>query len=88
MKHISPDALTRLLPLLESLRHVGGLVERKPGIFYRRGAAFLHFHEDPSGLFADVKLDGASFTRWPVNTSTEQAALLDRLQRALGSALS
>lgn len=88
MRHASPDTLTTLLPLLEILRRVGSLVERKPGIFYRGGKAFLHFHEDPSGLFADVKLDGASFTRWPVNTSTEQAALLDRLQRALGSALS
>ena len=88
MKHASSDSLMALLPLLERLRQFGDLVERKPGIFYRRGAAFLHFHEDPSGLFADVKLDGASFTRWPVNTSTEQAALLDRLQRALGSALS
>jgi len=88
MKHAHPDALAALLPLLERLRRVGGLVERKPGIFYRRGAAFLHFHEDPAGLFADVKLDGAAFTRCPVNTPTEQAALLDTLQRALGLARS
>ncbi|WP_022980975.1 hypothetical protein [Ideonella sp. B508-1] len=82
MKHASPDVLAALLPLLEGIRQAGDLVERRPGVFYRRGAAFLHFHEDPAGLFADVKLDGATFTRCPVNTPAEQAALLDKLQQA------
>ena len=86
MKHASPETLAALLPLLERLRQFGDWVERKPGIFYRRGAAFLHFHEDPAGLFADVKLDGATFTRCPVNTPAEQAELLDKLQPARVSA--
>lgn len=76
MKHASPDTLAALQPLLERLRQVGDLVEREPGVFYRRGMAFLHFHEDPAGLFADVKLAGATFTRWPVNTADERAELL------------
>jgi hypothetical protein len=38
-------------------------------------------HEDPAGLFADVKFDG-TFTRCPVNTPAERSALLDKLQQA------
>lgn len=83
MKHASPAALVALQPLLESLRQVGDLVERKPGVFYRRGMAFLHFHEDPAGLFADVKLGGPTFTRWPVNTADERAELLEQVRHVL-----
>ena len=54
MKHASGPALEALAPLLAELRAMPGLVERKPGIFYFRSAAFLHFHEDAAGLFADV----------------------------------
>jgi len=86
MKHASHGSLARLAPLLEQLRAISGLVERTPGSFYRRSAAFLHFHEDPAGLFADVKLDLASFERLPVNTRAEQAALLRAVQRALSNA--
>ena len=32
-----------------------GLTERTPGTFYRRSRAFLHFHADPAGIFADVR---------------------------------
>ena len=59
MKHASTQVLDTLAPLLERLRAIPGLRERKPGTFYLRSGAFLHFHEDPAGLFADVKLDGA-----------------------------
>ena len=86
MRHASHVALARLAPLLDQLRAVSGLVERTPGSFYRRSAAFLHFHEDPAGLFADVKLDLASFERLPVNTRAEQAALLRAVRRALSNA--
>ena len=58
------------------------LQERKRGAFYRRGHAWLHFHEDPAGLFADLKIDG-SWVRFPVNSVAERAALLRRLKRTL-----
>ncbi len=77
MKHAGAETLKRLAPLLERLRSIPGLSERKAGTFYLRSSAFLHFHEDPAGLFADVKLDGSSFERWPVQTG-EQHALLAR----------
>ena len=86
MKHASHTSLARLAPLLEQLRAISSLGERTPGSFYRRSAAFLHFHEDPTGLFAYVKLDLASFERFPVNTRAEQATLLRAVRLALSEA--
>ncbi len=86
MKHAGPQALDALEPLLKKLRGIAGLVERKRGIFYRGATAFLHFHEDPAGLFADLKR-GADFERYPVNTPAESARLL-RVARALAGAAS
>lgn len=85
MKHAGPQALARLEPLLGELRRLPGLVERKPGRFYRRGAAFLHFHEDPAGLFADVKLDGQRFDRFGVDQAPDRQALLARVRTTLAA---
>jgi hypothetical protein len=43
----------------------------------------LHFHEDPTGVFADVRLDGNEFERIAVNNSQEQMALLDRIRLSI-----
>ena len=51
---ISPQTLQQLSELLDALRQDASLVERTPGAFYRRSKAFLHFHEDPAGIFADA----------------------------------
>jgi hypothetical protein len=83
MKHAGPAALDRLGALLGRVRALPGLTERKPGIFYRRGVAWLHFHEDAAGLFVDVKLGGRGFTRLPVNSEAECQALLRALQATL-----
>ena len=83
MKHASPTALETLAPLLSKLRRVAGLVEKSPGVFYLRSRAFLHFHEDPAGMFADAKLDLADFQRFRVSTSMEQAALLRAVTETL-----
>ena len=40
--------------LLAQLRALPGLTEKKRGVFYRKSRAFLHFHEDPKGMFADI----------------------------------
>ena len=50
--------------------------QRTPGSFYRKSKAYLHFHEDPSGIYAVVKLSGAEFTRVRATTSQEQKHLL------------
>jgi len=86
MKHAGPDALAQIDGLLQALREVNALTERRPGIFYHRSRAFLHFHEDPTGMYADARLDGVEFTRFPVNTAARQAALLSAIRRSLEAA--
>jgi len=85
MKHAGPAALARLDDLLTPLRRYRALVEKRPGVFYRRGRAFLHFHEDPAGLFADIRPDDA-WIRLPVNEAAEQALLLATVDRVLNDA--
>ena len=82
MKHAGPEALSALAALLAEIRKREGLVERRPGVFYRKGRAFLHFHEDPSGLHADMR-SGAAWERVRVETRAERQALLSRLGEAL-----
>jgi hypothetical protein len=83
MKHASAVTLKRIDGLLAELRALPGLKEKTPGIFYRGGAAFLHFHEDPAGLFADLKVEG-DWSRRAVNSKTAQAALVRDARRLLG----
>lgn len=83
MKHATAATLARIGTLLGKLRTWPLLKEKSPGIFYLRGRAFLHFHEDPSGIFADVRLDGADFSRFRAGTATEQEALLEAIDRHL-----
>jgi hypothetical protein len=83
VRHATDAALDRLEPLLSHLRELSGLVEKKRGVFYRRSDAFLHFHEDPSGLHADIRLE-REFERFRVETSMEQRELLKRVKRVVG----
>jgi hypothetical protein len=78
MRHVTAETLEGLGPLLDELRSVPGLVEKKPGIFYRKSKAFLHFHEDPSGLHADVRL-GTDFERVRAETGAERESLMARI---------
>jgi hypothetical protein len=81
MKHAGPDAIAQLEPLLREVRKLDGLTEKKPGTFYKKSRAFLHFHEDPTGLYADVRLvDDADFERMRVTTAAERKAFLRRLR--------
>ena len=84
MRHITTEELDRLEDLLVSLRELDGLREKKRGVFYRKSKAFLHFHEDPAGLFADVRLDGVIFDRYAVSSKKGQRELLARIRSALG----
>jgi hypothetical protein len=82
MKHAGPEALDQLEPVLAKLRKLDGLRERKRGAFYRGSSAFLHFHEDPAGFFADLKV-ADDFIRFPVNSGAEVERLPARAARAL-----
>lgn len=81
MCHARAQARDALEPFLERLRAVPGLVEKTRGVFYVRSRAFLHFHEDPSGMHADVRL-GSNFSRVRVETAEERDALLERIRAA------
>jgi hypothetical protein len=83
MKHAGPQTLTALAPLLRQLRAMPALVERRPGVFYRGAQAYLHFHDDPAGIFADVKLDLVTFARLPVSTAAERASFVACVVRSL-----
>ena len=84
MKHASASTPEVLASLLERLRAFEGLVEKRPGVFYRNSKAFLHFHEDPSGLFVDVRLKtDEPFSRLPVTTAHQQSTLIAKVDCAL-----
>ena len=77
MRHARPAALDELEPLLKRLRAIEGLKEKSRGVFYRGSKAFLHFHEDPAGLFADLRsIDGRDFDRLQVDAPGARDALL------------
>ena len=77
MKHAVSAALAALEPLLANLRALSGLVERSRGVFYRKGRGFLHFHEDPEGLFADLRDPGGQdFERFNGTDESGRAELL------------
>jgi hypothetical protein len=82
MRHATAAALQSLSELLEQIRIKDGIREKKLGVFYRKSKAFLHFHEDLAGLFADLA-DGTGFNRYPVSTEKERRALLLVIDRAL-----
>jgi len=82
MKHASPETLQQLSDLLDQIRQRQGLKEKKLGVFYSKSKSFLHFHEDPAGIFADIS-SGDHFRRYPVNTTKERHALLTAIDRAL-----
>ena len=85
MRHITPPALDAIEPLLERLRAMPGLVERKRGVFYRRSNAFLHFHEDGDDVYADVKLGVDGFERMRVTTKAEKDALVRAVRACVGA---
>ena len=83
MKHAGPEALDELEDLLVDVRRHQGLKERKRGAFYLKSRGFLHFHEDPAGLFGDLKI-GDRFERFRVSTKAERRQLLGMIRRILG----
>ena len=86
MKHATPAILDTIEPLLAEIRALGGLTEKSRGIFYRKSRAFLHFHEDPEGLFADVRdASGRDFERIDVTEQAGRRALLEAARSRLSA---
>jgi hypothetical protein len=76
--------LESLEPLLNLLRDHASLSEVRPAEFHLKGRGFLHFHEEPDGLVADVLLN-AGRLRMPVTSSAQQAEFLERIADILES---
>lgn len=79
MRHARDADLDRVEALLVQLRRLPGMVEKKRGVFYFRSRAFLHFHDDPKGMFADIREAGSGndFERIDVTDVAGRKALLD-----------
>jgi hypothetical protein len=82
MKHAGQTALDSIEPLLQRIRAAGGLKEKSRGVFYLKSKSFLHFHEDPKGMFADVRA-GDDFDRIKVDGPASEDELIARVQAAL-----
>lgn len=85
MEHADASALDALEELPAAMRQRDGVRERRRGYFYRKGRALVHFHQDPTGLFADLH-DGPEWRRLRVSEPDERrcflTALDDAIQRA------
>ena len=73
-----------LAPLLETLRSFACLTEVRPARFHLSGSDFIHFHELPDGVVADVRLMKGRISV-PVSTAAEQAELIGRIAETLDS---
>jgi hypothetical protein len=82
VRHARDEDLDQLESLLAQLRQFTELREKKRGSFYRGQQGFLHFHADPAGMFADVKLSD-QFERVRVTTKEEQRRLITSVKKAL-----
>ena len=70
--------------MLARIRGHAALTEKGRGVFYLKSRAFLHFHEDAAGLFADVRAaDGKAFERMKVDDDGGDE-LLRRVTARLG----
>jgi hypothetical protein len=84
MKHADASALDRVLA---RLRELPGLKEKKRGVFYFKSRALLHFHQDPTGLYAGLRVAGG-WKRSRVTTVEEQGTFLKAVDAALRSVVS
>jgi hypothetical protein len=82
MKHAGEATLDAIEPLLAELRELQPPREPRRGVFYRNSTAFVHFHEDPAGIFADLR-DASDWLRMPVNTAAERRRFLALAARIL-----
>ena len=78
------STLETLAPLLAVLRGYSILNETRPATFHLEGRDFIHFHETPGGIFADVLLSKGR-VHMPVSTASDQQKLLERIEHKLES---
>lgn len=81
---VKDASLETLATLLSVLRGYSVLKEVRPTAFHLEGRDFIHFHEEPNGIFADVLL-ARGRVRMPVSSAADQAELLGRIEEKLSS---
>ncbi len=82
MAHAAPEDLIAYVPLLRQLREIKGLTEKRPGIYYYKATAFLHFHKADGVIDADMKkVPGSGFDRFAVGTPEQQRKLVDEAKK-------
>ena len=84
MRHATAKTIDSLEPLFLELRTISLLNEKKPGVYYVKSKAFLHFHEDNGNVFADVRLHPPVFDRLPATTKEEQSSLVKAIREHVG----
>ena len=85
MSQADHTALQPIKSLLRLLRELKGLRESTPGVFQRRGAAFIHFNVEGEVVSVDLKRPGGSgFDRYAVDTPAGQRKLVDDAKRRAG----
>jgi hypothetical protein len=87
MKHAGSAALDELEDLISKIRARSEFREPRRGVFYLKGRACLHFHEDASGLFADLR-EGEKWKRFPVSNAAQRNALISAVGRCAGGSKS
>ena len=81
MRHETNATLEMLLNFLRSYKI---LSEVKPTNFHLNGKGFIHFHDEPDGLWADIFLSKGRL-RMPANTASEQADVIGTIETTLES---
>jgi hypothetical protein len=82
MKHADDATLDAIESVLRHLRLLDGIREKKRGLFYRKSQPFLHFHDDPRGIFADLRGD-TGWLRYRVSTRAERRQFLQLIKNLL-----
>lgn len=76
------ETLNKLEPLLRFLRSYEVLEETSETRFLLKGRDFIHFHDDPDGLWADARLTKGRI-RLSVASQSEQGELMEMITRKL-----
>ena len=81
MRQQTIEALSILLNFLKSYEILN---EVKPTNFHLNGKGFIHFHDEPDGLWADIFLSKGRL-RMPVNIDAEQENVIGTIEPTLES---
>lgn len=87
MGRATKQTVESLAVLYEEVRGLGieGLIVKANGAVYQKRNGILHFHEDASGVQADVKVDG-EWQRISVATAAGRRKVVTLLRRHYASA--